>query len=170
MNNNYFTSSLNEYSLPYNYSSEYSLLYPSTYFYSSLLQPPCPVHSPHTLYTPPTSSSSSSSMNISPLSYTFYQQQESQVVRSPYVQQQTNIHSDIDRTPLRRHQCFKKNELQILHQAFIHDPHPSTDDLQQLAVQLKVSIEKIRQWFKNRRHSDKQKKRAIRTTQTSTNI
>ncbi|CAF2748645.1 unnamed protein product [Rotaria sp. Silwood2] len=78
-----------------------------------------------------------------------------------------NIH--FDRTPLRRHQCFKKDEIQILHQAFIRDPHPSTDALQQLAVQLKAPIEKVRQWFKNRRHTNKQKKQAILTTQTSTN-
>jgi hypothetical protein len=49
-----------------------------------------------------------------------------------------------DRTPLRRHKCFKKNELQILHQAYVRDSHPSTDVLQQLAFQLNVSIDKVR--------------------------
>jgi len=54
------------------------------------------------------------------------------------------ILSDADRTPLRRHKCFKKNELQILHQAYVRDTHPSTDALQQLAYQLKAPIEKVR--------------------------
>ncbi len=49
-----------------------------------------------------------------------------------------------DRTPLRRHRCFKKNELQILHQAYLRDSHPSTDILQQLATQLKAPIDKVR--------------------------
>jgi len=57
------------------------------------------------------------------------------------------IDSGVDRTPLRRHQCFKKHELQILHQAYIRDPHPSTDVLQQLAIQLKASIDKVRVSF-----------------------
>ncbi|CAF0894407.1 unnamed protein product [Rotaria sordida] len=70
-----------------------------------------------------------------------------------------NIPTSSDRTPLRRHQCFKKHELQILHQSYIQDSYPSIDVLQQLALQLNVSVEKVRQWFKNRRHSDKQKKR-----------
>jgi hypothetical protein len=50
----------------------------------------------------------------------------------------------VDRTPLRRHRCFKKNEIQILHQAYLRDPHPSIDILQQLATQLKAPIDKIR--------------------------
>jgi len=49
-----------------------------------------------------------------------------------------------DRTPLRRHKCFNRNELQILHQAYIRDSHPSTDVLQQLAIQLKAPIDKVR--------------------------
>ena len=49
-----------------------------------------------------------------------------------------------DRTPLRRHQCFKKNQLLVLHQSFRQDPHPSIDVLQQLAAQLTVSVEKVR--------------------------
>jgi hypothetical protein len=53
-----------------------------------------------------------------------------------------NIHTD--RTPLRRHKCFKKNELQILHQAYIRGSHPSNDVLQQLALQLKVPVDKVR--------------------------
>lgn len=54
------------------------------------------------------------------------------------------ILSGADCTPLRRHKCFKKNELQILHQAYVRDTHPSTDALQQLAYQLKAPIEKVR--------------------------
>lgn len=53
----------------------------------------------------------------------------------------------IDHTPLRRHRCFKKNELQILHQVYLRDSHPSTDVLQQLAYQLTAPIEKIRVRF-----------------------
>ena len=49
-----------------------------------------------------------------------------------------------DRTPLRRHKCFKKNELQVLHQAYLRDPHPLTDALQRLAIQLNVTVEKVR--------------------------
>ena len=49
-----------------------------------------------------------------------------------------------DRTPLRRHKCFKKNELQLLHQAYNRDSHPSSENLQDLAVQLNVSVDKVR--------------------------
>ena len=38
----------------------------------------------------------------------------------------------IDRTPLRRHQCFKKHELLVLHQSYRQDPHPSMDVLHTL--------------------------------------
>ncbi len=57
---------------------------------------------------------------------------------------ETTILSGADRTPLRRHKCFKKDELQILHQAYFRDPHPSTEVLQQLARQLKAPIDKVR--------------------------
>ena len=50
----------------------------------------------------------------------------------------------IDRTPLRRHQCFKKNEIQILHQVYLRDSHPTSDVLRQLADQLNVTIDKVR--------------------------
>ena len=50
----------------------------------------------------------------------------------------------MDHTPLRRHRCFKKNELQILHQSFSRDSHPTIDVLQQLADQLKAPVEKVR--------------------------
>ncbi|CAF0731122.1 unnamed protein product [Rotaria sp. Silwood1] len=163
MNNNYFSPSSNEYSSSYNYPFEYSLPYASTSVYLPLLQLHCPVHSSHTFYTPP----ASTSMNVSPHSYTYYQQEPPQVYSS-CIQQQTIIHSDVDHTPLRRHKCFKKHELQILHQTFIHDSHPSTDALEQLASQLKVPMEKVRQWFKNRRHSEKQKKRTSLPARTST--
>ena len=53
----------------------------------------------------------------------------------------------IDRTPLRRHRCFKKNELQVLHVAFSRDPHPSSEVIQQLAEQLKAPVEKVRVSF-----------------------
>jgi hypothetical protein len=58
-----------------------------------------------------------------------------------------SIHPGADRTPLRRHQCFKKNELQILHQAYIRDSHPSTDVLQHLVLQVKAPIDKVRVSF-----------------------
>ncbi|CAF1464304.1 unnamed protein product [Adineta steineri] len=154
MNNNYCSSSFEDQVPSYNYSFEYSSPSTSTYGYSSFLPPSgrhCPFHTPHTYYSPVLPST-----NFSPASYTYQQQSQ---VESPNIQQ--------DRTPLRRHQCFKKNELQILHQAYIRDAHPSIDILRQLAVQLKVSIDKIRQWFKNRRHSDKQKRRETSTTQPS---
>lgn len=51
---------------------------------------------------------------------------------------------DIDRTPLRRHRCFKKHELQILHQAYNRDPHPTSDILRQLATQLQTPLDKVR--------------------------
>jgi hypothetical protein len=57
---------------------------------------------------------------------------------------EVTILSGADRTPLRRHKCFKKNELHILHQAYHRDPHPSTEVLQQLAIQLKAPIHKVR--------------------------
>jgi hypothetical protein len=57
---------------------------------------------------------------------------------------EVTILSGADRTPLRRHKCFKKNELQILHQAYMRDSHPSTDVIQQLAIQLKTPIDKVR--------------------------
>jgi len=52
--------------------------------------------------------------------------------------------NDNDRTPLRRHQCFKKNELEVLYQVYIQNSHPSSDILQQLAMQLDASVEKVR--------------------------
>ena len=52
--------------------------------------------------------------------------------------------NNADCTPLRRHQCFKKNELQILHQIYVQDSYPSIDTLQKLADQLNVSLDKIR--------------------------
>jgi hypothetical protein len=80
MNNSYFSSSMNDYSTSYDYSFEYSSPSTFTYFYSPLLPPTCPLHSPHIFYT-------SSSMNLSPLSYTYYQQQEPQVYSPPPVRQ-----------------------------------------------------------------------------------
>ncbi|CAF5179509.1 unnamed protein product, partial [Rotaria magnacalcarata] len=56
----------------------------------------------------------------------------------------TPVHHVADRTPLRRHRCFKKNEIQILHQAYNRDSHPSTETLQQLAAHLEAPIEKVR--------------------------
>ncbi len=56
----------------------------------------------------------------------------------------TSDPSVADRTPLRRHQCFKKDQLRVLHQAYIGDPHPSTDILRQLATQLQVPLDKVR--------------------------
>ncbi|CAF2416207.1 unnamed protein product [Rotaria sp. Silwood2] len=145
MNNSYLSSSSKDYSFEY-----YS---PSTpaYFYSTSCTT-CPVHSPHLFYSSPIQS-----MNMSPVPYSYYQQQPQ--VFSSSDQRHTSIPTDSDRTPLRRHQCFKKHELEILHRAYFQEPYPSIDVLQQLSVQLNVSIEKVRQWFKNRRHSDKQKKR-----------
>jgi len=80
MNNSYFSSSMNDYSTSYDYSFEYSSPSTTTYFYSPLVPPPCPVHSPYIFYT-------SSSMNLSPISYTYYQQQQPQVYSPPPVQQ-----------------------------------------------------------------------------------
>jgi hypothetical protein len=81
MNNSYFSPATNNYSTSYDYSFEYSS--PSTYFYSPLLPTACPVHLPH-IYYPTTSSS----MNISPLSYNYYQPPpQSQVYSPPPVQQ-----------------------------------------------------------------------------------
>ncbi|UJR25267.1 hypothetical protein I4U23_006619 [Adineta vaga] len=151
MNNQYFPS--------YDYSFEYSSPSTSTYYGSPFIPSTCPLHSPQTFYT-----STISPMNLSPMPYTYQQPQQSQTrVYSSSIQ----THSAIDRTPLRRHQCFRKNELQILHQAYIRDAHPSTDILRQLAVQLNVSIDKVRQWFKNRRHSDKQKRREIQSSKST---
>lgn len=75
MNNSYFASPMNNYSTSYDYSFEYSSPSTSTYYYSPLLQPSCPVHSSNFMY------SSSPSMNISPLSYNY--QQQSQVYSPP---------------------------------------------------------------------------------------
>ncbi len=71
---------MNDYSTSYNYSFESSSPSTFTYFYAPLLPPTCPLHSPHIFYTSP-------SMNLSPLSYTYYQQQEPQVYSPPLVQQ-----------------------------------------------------------------------------------
>ena len=50
----------------------------------------------------------------------------------------------IDRTPLRRHQCYKKSELLILHQVYCQDPHPTQETLERLAAQLKSTVDKVR--------------------------
>ncbi|CAF3219078.1 unnamed protein product [Rotaria socialis] len=163
MNNSYYSPSLHQYSASYNYVHEYPVSTTPAYCYSISTQPSCPVHSPRNFYA----SSTSPSMNISLVPSSYYQPQNTELY-SPCVQRPTPVHHVADRTPLRRHRCFKKNEIQILHQAYNRDSHPSTETLQQLAVHLEAPIEKVRQWFKNRRHSDKQKKRIISMTETTT--
>ncbi|CAF1239756.1 unnamed protein product [Adineta steineri] len=142
MNNSYISSFSNDYPL------EYSSPLISTYYYSS--STPCPIHSSYPFYSSPTQSS-----NTSP-TYSHYRQQIQTFF--PSVEQPTTNFDIADRTPLRQHTCFKKNELEILHQIYIQNAYPSIDILQQLSEQLKVSVDKIRQWFKNRRHSNKRKK------------
>ncbi|CAF1264867.1 unnamed protein product [Adineta ricciae] len=159
MNNRYFpsSSSSDEYFPSYNYSFDYTSPSSATYYASSFVPTTCPYHSPQMYYSNP----SIPSMNISPMSFTYQQTPPSTIqVYSPPTQTRP-----IDRTPLRRHQCFKKNEIQTLHQVYLRDSHPTSDVLRQLAEQLNVTIDKVRQWFKNRRHSDKQKRRE---TQSST--
>ncbi|CAF1040368.1 unnamed protein product [Rotaria sp. Silwood1] len=130
MNNSYSSFSSNDYSFEHYTPSIPTYVYPTSFT-------PCPVHSPHLFY-----SSSTQSMNMSPVSYSYYPQQP-QVFSNPE-QRYTNTSTSTDHTPLRRHQCFKKHELQILHQTYIQDAYPSIDVLQQLATQLNVSMEKVR--------------------------
>ncbi|CAF1507489.1 unnamed protein product [Adineta steineri] len=143
MNNSYISCFSNDYPL------EYSSPLISTYYYSSSTS--CPIHSSYPFYSSPTQS-----INTSSPTYSHYRQQIPTFF--PSVEQPTTTFDIADRTPLRQHKCFKKNELEILHQIYIQNAYPSIDILQQLSEQLKVSVDKIRQWFKNRRHSDKRKK------------
>ncbi|CAF5156532.1 unnamed protein product, partial [Rotaria magnacalcarata] len=82
-------------------------------------------------------------MNISPVASSYYQSQNTEVYYA-CVQRPTPVYHVADRTPLRRHRCFKKNEIQILHQAYNRDSHPSAETLQQLAAHLEAPIEKVR--------------------------
>jgi hypothetical protein len=149
MNTSYYSSSSNDYSF------EYSTPSIPAYCYSPSFTP-CPVHSSYLFYSSPTQS-----INTSPAAYSYYQQQQSHVFSLPAEQRLypmffflwllTPVFIDVnipttnnDRTPLRRHQCFKKNELEVLYQVYIQNSHPSSDILQQLAIQLDASVEKVR--------------------------
>lgn len=160
MNNQYFPTSADDYFPPYNYSFNYASPSPSAYYASSFVPPTCPYHSPQMYYPNPTIPS----MSQSPMPFTYQQTPPSTVqLYSPSTQTRTSLPAlflefsvacflflaVIDRTPLRRHQCFKKNEIQILHQVYLRDSHPASDVLRQLAEQLNVSIEKVRVSYLN---------------------
>lgn len=156
MNNNYFSPTIDAYAPSHHYT--YDTSSPSTYYYSPMFPSSCPLHSPYNFY----STTSPTSVNTSSFSFSYAQPTE--MYPSPPVQQRTSskldqIQCDVlrndfileaihppgaDRTPLRRHKCFKKHELQILHQVYIRDPHPTTDVLQQLANQLQTPLDKVR--------------------------
>ena len=94
---------------------------PSSYY--SPTAAPCPVHSPHLLYSSPPS--------------TYYYQSQKPYLVTPVMQR-------ADHTPLRQHKCFKKDEIQLLHQAYLRDAHPTINVIEDLATQLQVTVEKVR--------------------------
>lgn len=44
---------------------------------------------------------------------------------------------------IRRHRCFKREQLQMLHHVYRQETHPNLNVLQQLAKQLEAPIEKV---------------------------
>lgn len=79
MNNNYFSSPINEYSTSYDYSYNYiSPPTTSSFTYSPMAPTSCPVHSPYNFYT------TVPSMNVSPLSYSYYPQEQQPVPTQVY--------------------------------------------------------------------------------------
>ncbi|CAF0724116.1 unnamed protein product [Didymodactylos carnosus] len=63
---------------------------------------------------------------------------------------------------LRTQKRFKESDRQILYASYSQEPHPSLAAYQQIAKQLNVQVDRVQQWFKNRRYTDK-KKRSDRT-------
>ena len=60
-----------------------------------------------------------------------------------YSVESTIVPKDFDYGLIRRHRCFKKNELKLLHQVYNRETHPNLQVLEQLADQLEAPLEKV---------------------------
>lgn len=94
MNNDYFSPSMDNYASSYHYSYETSS--PTPYYYSPMFPTSCPLHSPYNFYT---TTSSPTSNNLSPFSFTYVQPTEMYSSPTPLPPVQQRMYPEFDHIP-----------------------------------------------------------------------